>query len=291
MAESSSYLYPSSAVVVASYDEHSGHPFALTHPEPWTDRNEQVHTPNALQKVIGQHWEEDWTRVGQLRRGARLIIVRGGDSVEGIHHGTTQLDTARRDEQEAINLRCWKRALELAKFRHGRDQLLGVTGTVDHVGPAGESDERILRALLHTSEADGRYTRERLRFSVNGVSIEAWHKGPRPGGRDWTRPNAILATLRNYMYRNLKRGHPPTRYYFWGHWHVFTPVALQDDDGQIVSEGFVMPAWKVKDEYVYTVDPEGLAHVGLFILSIDRNGRSSWECPRISIEQDKMMEL
>ncbi len=279
------------AVVVATGDEHCGHPFALCHPDPWSDANGQVHTPNGLQDTIWRHWEESWKRVGQMRRGARLIIIRMGDSVEGVHHGTTQLDTARRIEQENINLRCWRRALELCNFRVGRDHLLGVVGTMAHVGPAGESDERTMRALLHADYDDGRLTRERLRLTVNGTTIEAWHRGPGPGRRDWTRPNTLQATLRSYMYRNLRRGTTPTRYYLWGHYHQWTAAALQDDDGLVVSEGMICPAQKLKDEYVYTLDAEGLANVGLVAIDVLPSGASHWEALRMAVEQDAGMVL
>lgn len=277
------------AVVVACGDEHCGHPFALCHPDPWTDANEQVHTPNSLQEAIWRHWEESWARVGQMRRGARLIIIRMGDAVEGIHHGTTQLDTARRIEQEAIHVRCWRRALELCNFRTGRDHLLGLVGTVDHVGPAGESDERILRALLCTEAGAGRMIRERLRLNVNGVTIEAWHKGPSPGRRDWTRPNTVQATLRSYMYCNLRRGAAPTRYYLWGHYHEWTTAVLQDNDGKIVSEGMICPAWKLRDEYVASLDASALSSIGLMMIDILPSGASHWEALRMTVEQD--MEL
>lgn len=278
------------AIIVFSGDDHCGHPFALTHTEPWTDVNQTTHKPNALQDAIWQHWESCWRQVGEMRRGARLIIVRMGDSVEGIHHGTTQLDTARRIEQEAIAVRVWRDALKMANFRAGHDRLLGVVGTSDHVGPAGESDERVLRALTH-SDGDGRLTAERLRFSVNGTSFEAWHKGPRPGGRDWTRLNAIQSTLRSYAYGSLKAGRKPTRYYLWGHWHQFAPGLITDDDGGIVSEGIVCPAQKLKDEYVYSLAANGLANVGLVIFTVGKDGRAEWECPRIAVEQDAEVTL
>ncbi len=279
------------AIVVAVGDEHCGHPFALCHPDPWTDCNQQVHTSNTLQEQIWRHWESCWRRVGELRRGARLIIVHMGDCVEGSHHGTTQLDTARRIEQEAIAIRCWREALELCRFRQGHDHLLGVVGSLDHVGPAGESDERLLRTLLHGDVDDGRLTHERLRFSVNGVTFEAWHRGPRPGSRDWTRPNALAASMRSYMYRNLRRGAAPVRYYLWGHYHQWTTASLQDDDGQIMSEGMICPAQKLKDEFVYTIDAEGLANVGLVVFEVLATGVSHWQALRLAVEQDEALTL
>jgi len=274
------------AVVVASGDEHNGHPFALTCPDAWTDVNGQIHTPNALQLVIGAHWEDAWAYIGERRRRARLIIMRMGDSIEGMHHGSTQHITGHLIEHETIHLKCWERALELCNFRPGYDHLLGVMGTVDHVGPASESDERMLRTLLHADADDGRLTVPRLRINVNGVTIEAWHKGPKPGNRDWTRPNALVATMRNYLYKNMKRGNAPTRYYLWGHYHEFCAATLQDDDGHVISEGFVCPAWKLKDEFVYTVNAEGLSNVGLWMANIGADGQSRWEVLRLAVEQD-----
>lgn len=279
------------AIVVFTFDEHCGHPFALAHPDPWIDANQTVHGQNALQEAIWQHWESCWHRIGKMRRGARLIIVRGGDSVEGVHHGTTQLDTARRIEQEAIAVRCWRGALKMCNFRAGHDRILGVVGTPDHVGPAGESDERVLRALLREEPDNGRLTAERLRFSVNGISFESWHKGPRPGARDWTRVNTIQSTLRSYAYGNLKAGRKPTRYYLWGHWHQFAPALIADDDGQVVSEGIVCPAWKAKDEFVYTIDAAAMSNIGMVIFTVGGDGRAEWECPRIAIEQDAEVTL
>lgn len=282
---------PGRAVVVASGDEHCGHPFALAHPEPWSDYNGAIHQPNELQQRIWEHWCDCWRRVGEMRRGARLIVIRMGDSVEGSHHDTTQLDTQRRPEQESINVRCWREALELCSFRAGADRLLGIIGTEAHVGLAGESDERTLRAILHADTEDGRLTTPRLRISVNGVAIEAWHRGAKPGARDWTKTNSLQATMRDYLYRNLKRGRKPVRFYLWAHYHEFAAAALQDDAGQIISEGFVVPAFKLKDEFVYTVAAEGLANVGLWVANIAADGVCSWQALRLAVEQDVEVTL
>lgn len=279
------------AIVAISADHHSGHPFGLFPGESWQlVSGENPLYANPWQLLMGRHWTECWTRIGEMRQGARLIVVTAGDSIEGDHHSITELHTYRLDEQERMFVASMRAGLELASFNtRGGDILRCLSGTVVHDGMGGSSAERIARMLISSREdlpLDGAMLRRHLLLSVNGVLFDIAHQGFSLGQRHWTRSNTMRAYLHSRWMDCLEHGMPMPRYIIRAHKHTAGHAILENAEGKTVVEGWLMPAWKLKDEYIYQVEPEAVSTIGLLVFEVLENGESTPYRMVMRVDQD-----
>lgn len=274
-------------------DTHVGHPFALPGTaDGWETVDGNFIANNEFQDELFRFWLESGRWVADLRRHAELIVVHAGDANEGVHHGTVQLVTQRVDEQERMFVTAQREWLAAAKFNPRRDRQLFLHGTAPaHAGIGNSSTERIARALLGTDDLDGTVILPRLYKTVNGVLFDIAHKGYRLGGREWTRTNAMRAYLQSRWITALKAGQPLPRYFVRAHNHTFGYAALEDDDGATLSEGFLMPAWKLKDEYVYSLAPEAVSSIGVLAFTLEPDGSSRAHKLLMRLAQERIEEL
>ena len=276
-------------IIVFVNDLHVGHPFAVC-PVSWVLHDGNVFTPNDLQIQIRAHWVDCWQHVRQVRKGARLIIVPVGDLVEGNHHETTQLITQRIDTQEEMAVAVLEEGMKLAGFRRG-DIIRFVTGTPAHDGNGLQSIERIARSILDTDQ-DGRVSYDRLRFMVRGQLFDVAHQpGSGPGGRAWLYGNSFQAWLKSLYYESLETGQPVPNYVIRAHYHTYLKRVVHNMTGDVVTTGYILPAWKLKDEHVYKRQAHALGSIGMLIMRIDKAGCVTDDLQRIPIEQDRIEEL
>lgn len=279
-------------VIAIVSDDHSGHPFALPPSEDgWESADGQWIETNDWQKIIWNHWCESWDRVADYRRGGQLIVVHAGDAVEGVHHGSVQLVTQRIDEQERMHIAAMREGLRRSKWRSKRDRLIYIAGTRTHVGEGNSSTERIVRDLLGVDELDGTEVRQRLLASANGQLFDIAHKGYALGGRSWTRTNSMRAWLESYWEDSLKHKVTMPRYVVRGHRHTYGYSELCDDAGVTVSEAFLMPSWKLVDDYVRSFAAEAVASIGMLVFVVEDNGTTHHYPLLMRCEQDTVEEL
>jgi hypothetical protein len=278
-------------VVAVCNDLHVGSPFAVC-PARWLLQSGNVFTPNEMQNAILAHWCACWQRVAQLRKGARLVVLVVGDTTEGLHHGSSQHITPRLDEQEAMAIAVIESALKLGKWRNRGDCIRFVAGTAAHDGEGSQSLERIARNILDVDANDGtRCVTDSLRISVNGVRFDVAHKpGSGPGSRTQTHGNAFGNWLRSLYLAGLEEGAHP-RYVLTAHHHQYLRRDVYTLRGSVALTGFILPSWKVKDSYVYTVAPFALASVGMLAFDVQDDGRVTEYDMRIPITQDTVEEL
>jgi len=280
------------AVMAITADHHSGHPFGLFPGDSWelASGGNPLHA-NSWQRLLWDHWLGCWTQVGRLRRGARLIVVTAGDSIEGDHHETTELCTARIDEQERMFVACLRMGLRLARFDTGRgDVLRCLGGTPAHDGNGNSSAERIARMILGVKpddKLDGAVLRKRLLLDINGCLYDIAHRGYTLGGRTWTRTNSMRAYLLSRWLECLQHGLAMPRHVIRAHRHTAGYASLENDDGETVAEAWLMPCWKLKDEYVYQIKPESVGTIGLLAFEVGEDGTSTPHRMVMRAEQDE----
>lgn len=276
-------------MIIFVNDLHVGHPFALC-PATWVLHDGNVFTPNALQVQIRAHWLACWQRIGEQRKGARLVVVYVGDLVEGLHHDTTQVVTPRIDTQEAMAIAVIEEGLRLAHFKNRGDQLRFVTGTPAHDGNGLQSIERIARNVLDC-DGDGRASRDHLLLSIDGLLIDVAHQpGSGPGARAQTYGNAFQNWLKSVYYESLETGRPCPRVVVRAHYHTYLKREVCNLAGDVVLTGYILPAWKLKDEYVYRRQAHALASIGMLSITV-QDGRMNDDVQRISITQDHIEVL
>lgn len=279
------------AVIAVVNDIHAGSALAPFPGEAWELEDGNALMPNAWQATLGAHWRECWELVGQLRRNARLLVWHVGDPVEGIHHDMIQIHSNLAEEQERMHVALIRDGLRRAKWRARTDRIIYFTDTPAHSGRGAASVERIVRELTECDEEDGRQSVPYLMASVNGVLFDVAHEGFAEGGREWTRDNAMRAYLQSRYITTLKAGLPMPRYVLRAHRHRFRVADLRDDQGRILSEAMLLPAWKIKDDHVYRKWPEAISNVGMVVFEIETTGETRWRALTMLMKQDEVREL
>lgn len=275
-------------VVAVVNDLHCGSPFALA-PARWRFPTGTPFYPNELQTMILDHWQTSWQKIAALRRRKRLVVIVLGDVVEGVHHGSTQIETARIDVHEQWAVAVIETGLKLAKFRlSGGDMIYFVEGTNVH---DGQSMERVARDVLDLDAQDAtRGARDVLRLDINGVRFDATHKpGSGPGKRAHTVGNTFAMWLKTLYHTALEEGKVPPRYVLTAHHHVFLRRDVYTTQGKRVMTGYICPSWKLKDEFVYTVAPFNLSNIGMLAFEVSKDGAVvEHDDMHITIEQDEV---
>ena len=256
-------------------DDHAGSPAGLFPGENWELEDGNNLEPSEWQDTLRGHFLDCAAQVADYRRGGRLIIVHAGDATEGIHHGNTQLLSCRVDEQERMHITNMREFMRLTRWNKRTDQLIYLAGTEAHTGPGNSSTERIVRALLNKDELDGREIRLRIHADIDGVLFDVAHEGFRLGGRDWTRTNSIRAYLESQWSTCAKRGLRVPRYTVRAHMHTFAHIPLEDQHGNMITEGFLMPAFKLPDDYAKMKVQDAIGSIGVLPIVI-RDGQPTW---------------
>ncbi|MFA6046842.1 MAG: hypothetical protein WC718_17805 [Phycisphaerales bacterium] len=256
-------------------DDHAGSPQGLFPGEVWDREDGEELRPKGFQVTLRQHFLDCAYQVRDLRLGGRLIIVHAGDAVEGAHHGTVQLLTQRIDEQERMHVENMSEFMKLTYWDKQTDQLIYLAGTEAHCGSGNSSTERIVRALLDKEKLDGREVRMKLVADIDGVLFDVAHKGFRLSSRDWLRTNAMRASLESRHSACAKAGQRLPRYVIRAHMHTFAHAAIEDKQGTVISEAFLLPAFKLPDDYALIEVQEAVGSIGVLPITI-HDGRPEW---------------
>jgi len=275
-------------LVVAPSDLHCGSQVGLLPPS-WTLPDASIVYANPLQEILYRQWCEAWTRVGELRkRAAKMLVINVGDAVDGNHHETVELVTPRIDVQERIHISVMQEALQMAGFVPGLDHIQYISGTDTHVGGGSSSEERILRALLTSTESSADKVLAGYLGDIDGQLFDIAHHGPRVGGRRWTRESSMRSYFTSEYLSRLENGERVPRVFLRGHGHQFGHVTLTRQDGSTVSDAFLLPAFCFKGDYASKVAYDALAQIGLWIGILGTDGSFTWECPMLSERQTKI---
>lgn len=238
-------------------------------------------TPNKLQRLLYDQYIEYAEEVGKRRKGKRLIVVKLGDSVDGVHHDTKELITQYIDEQKEINKELTDRALKAMRFGEG-DSMFWVAGTPAH---AGEAEEELAKDFK-VAKRNGRRVLPVLDTKINGVNCLFFHHGPNKGGGA-NKGNAVRNRLRNmyYDYRDAGREPPQLVVTADKHQHWYEPFVRPN----FTMHGIISPAWQVKTDFVYKVAPEALSNIGGVIIEISASGKISHEFVTIEVNEERIM--
>jgi len=281
------------AIIPVISDSHTGSTVGIM-PANWTLQDGSVRQPNALQTILLKQWQDDWGMVRKLRGMApmtsRMIVVDAGDQIDGDHHATTQLVTRAIDEQERMRVALLRAALDSCGFVWGHDALYGIGGTDVHDGTDSSSTERIIRALLNRTDVGGSYVKQMLRLRVNGVLFEIAHQGVKPGSRRWSYGNQMRSHLTHEYLKRLENHEPMARYMLYGHYHQFEHASVENQRGQVICDGFVLPTYSFKSYYAQAVMPHAKPDIGMWLGIVYQDGSSTWRCPMLSVQQESLVE-
>jgi len=245
--------------VAVAGDLHVGSTVALS-PKRWVMGDENIHVASPKQMVILELWNRKWGRV--FEDSMDVISVINGDLVEGGRRGQVETWAPRmKDQMDAV--------VELLLPIATRSKQTIITrGTPFHVQDGGNVEDVIAKEL----GAKGMKAHKRVRLTIEEVTIEFVHKGPKFGSRAWTWSNNVRNQVLSNATRDIMLGKKPVDLYVYSHYHRVAdsgPVVIDLPGGiQYTTRGIICPSWKLIDEWTNHTDAP-LADIGLLVLDID----------------------
>lgn len=281
-------------LVAVLSDTHCGSPVGLMKPQQFQGKNGNI-SPTRIQRKIWYEFERYAARVKELRQGCRLIVVHNGDATEGTHHQTHQVSTNIPDEMERMHLDAMEYFLnEVGHTPEAGDKLFYVEGTEAHVRKAMQAENRIAKDLgavppvkPTVGSNDGWFVWPELPLLVNGVYFHIAHHPPVGKGRKFqTEPNALRSHLVDLYIKSIEFKRPLPRYWLRSHKHSYVEASHRGRHGRI--DGFILPAWQAKTEFVYRIGIDEPASVGGWLGWVDPDGRTGYECDPVSFDMVSM---
>ena len=157
------------AVVIIS-DTHIGSKVGLW-PDNYRTAEDNEIGQTKLSKVIWDVWLESQKEMAKYLRGKKYIIVLNGDIVEGIHHATTEIYTADKDDQVEAAKQVLRPLTDKAALT------VMVRGTEVHVRNDENSISKSL-GLLADPENEKKASFDKIWLKVNGHIIDVAHHMP-----------------------------------------------------------------------------------------------------------------
>lgn len=235
---------PSTIILIVS-DTHVGGSTAITTPKfsQHTGRKDETQIVEAskMQQWLYTCFQELYDHAKQLAgirgktRRNRLVFIHLGDVIDGVHHGSVQVENEVEDQQDAAcNL--------LRPIVAAADKSFLTYGTCpSHAGEAARDEIRI------GNELGMRHDWE-FSLNIDGAVFDLAHVG-RAGQRDWTSAAAGLASEVAADY--VKDGKMPPRYVLRGHVHRV------DDSGAKLAytRAIVLPSWQLRTAHGHKAAP------------------------------------
>jgi hypothetical protein len=290
-------------VICLPSDTHSGSTLGLMPPKQFCLHEGGFYDPTPGQKLIWNQWTECWEKIKKERKNSDLIVVHGGDLVEGIHHDTVQIISPRIDEHEDVARLCLDWAFRKVGFHKG-DKYYQIGGSGAHAGNGSSSEERIAKDFdgaiplwkqqVYDEEGDkinGRFTHDRLYRSINGVVFDISHHGGSIGQRAWTTENGLYNKLKSIYFSCLENKMPMPRYWIRGHNHVYVRAEYRGKLGTIT--GIMLPGFQIRTDYCYrkiNYDPQP-ATIGMCYIIVEASGQSSDYVEKITVEQEHLEDF
>lgn len=241
--------------VVWVSDLHVGSTIGLS-PCHWPIDEKNIHHASKAQLRIYKFWTQFWKR--RKEDGRPIVLVLGGDLVDGNHHGTHQIWTLDEITQSEAAVSLLKPIVDISK----KTYLL--KGTTAHSGQSGRFDDLVAKEL-------GVPSYYHLRLKAGGVLFDLAHHGVGAGKRAWNMGNAVRNYGRSIMMSNVLQHRPPPQVVIRGHTHVACHETVHD--GDYTTEVIVAPSWQLKTEHSHKISSESdLGDVGGVIVGVD-NGR------------------
>jgi len=231
-------------LVVVS-DLHCGCRMGLCPSKPVPLDDGGTYTPSKYQKIVYQWWGDFWGKwVPRVCRNEPFDVCVNGDSMDGVHHGSTTQISQNLEDQADI-------AYELlAPIAEKCERLYIIRGTEAHVGKSGVEEERLAKRLSAVRDETGRYARWELWKEVgDGLCHILHHIGTT--GRQAYETSAVQAELVAEFSEAGQSGERPPDFVIRSHRHRFIAVDNPGINDRAVA--LVTPGWQLKTPFVYKI--------------------------------------
>ena len=218
------------------------------------------HLPSVGQLWMWNNWLDFWARVDVLKRKhrARVVGIHMGDSVDGDHHGNTQIISTDPEVQAYVR----DHALLPMKRACGKTYMC--VGTSAHVGPG--QDSACGKWMGSVRKGDSEWAAQQWDIDLSGVVIQARHHWSM-GGLPNTKHTSIVRLAFQLFYEAAdlaaRRGCVPVYpdLAFRGHQHRYS-----DSGNTQHIRAIGVPAWQMSTAFIHRVRQTDVADVGGIIV-------------------------
>lgn len=201
-------------------DLHCGSVVGLVPPDFECEEEQRVrHSP--ITGWIWDQWQALLPWVQQHTGDAGYGLLCNGDTIEGLHHRTTQVWSPDAADHHNAAKQC------LEPLADGANRVVFTLGTECHTG----NSERALAKHF------GGEVYDVFRHTERGVNMMALHHMPATS-REWLKSNALGMELANHQLCEARQGRPITEVLIMSHRHVFG--CFTDGMGMAIAT----PAWQ-----------------------------------------------
>lgn len=257
-------------VHVCLSDAHTCSNYALFLDRSWKGRNGRTHFPNSYQVKIRKHFDKMTDRIAKICDGKRIRFIMNGDSIEGFHHGSTEINTFDDDEMAEIHVEIFTKFQKRIGWKRG-DEVYYVKGTKVHVNDKEDAIGREMNAVM---TPDGYYSWDFLPLETNGVMSWFVHHGANAGEGD-SEGNALRNVLKNINSSAIKDKIRVPDIVYFGHVHkpaynVFVP---REKMQYRLMHGIILPSLQMKTRYVWGKSPLSRNKIGGLTHEIKADGQ------------------
>jgi hypothetical protein len=201
---------------------------------------------NKQQEALLVSWRDMTKRALAEAKGKDFLLMLGGDMVEGLHHGLTELYTTsiKKMRDDAVSL--------LMPLANAASVIYGIRGTSVHAGAEGEDDQEVCEKLGAKS-ADYLWT-----MTVGGKRLFWSHHGASVSRDTKNESNGLYADAERHYQVSLKHRQPAPDLVVHHHVHVAPPPVTS----HFVTAA-ICPCWKLSDEHGARIRPEITPDIGV----------------------------
>lgn len=218
--------------------------------------------PSKLQKAIKKYWDKGWKEIYKVAGDDPIITVLNGEPCDGNHHETYQLWTTKMSTQKAAAVECMLVPVNRS------EKFYAIRGTPAHSGRDFDADDEVAKEL-------GAYKNKalfKIRINIQGNIFFFAHKGPTPGGRDWTWGDTLRREIKDLNYRAMRRGKHLPDHFIWAHYHqkAHEPVQVEYNGHERIVHGYIVPGWQASTAYIASLNKgEEIVQIGMLYFVIE----------------------
>jgi hypothetical protein len=278
---------PQTDIVVAVADLHCGSTVGLCPPAIELDDG-GTYRASPAQMQLWKCWLDLWQNVvpafKKLHTAKRVITVIAGDAVEGVHHGTTQLISANKKDQNNIAVKV------IEPIAQASDKSIYLSGTPSHTGAAAEAEERLAQDFDNTIwRTDKSAVWKIWRGSVQGVVFNIAHHRPQ-NHKPWTAGGAANRQAAQLVYDYTSSGDKMPNIVLRAHGHKVD----SSGDFHLARHGIqviYLPAWQLKTEYIHKIQSgDALSDIGAYLFAC-KSGEYDKKLKRYPIKGERECQV
>ena len=225
-------------------DIHAGDSLGLCPDEGVSLDNGGVYDPSPGQKRVLGFWKEFWYEwVPLVTKGEPFCVVNLGDSIDGVHHGSTTQITQNITTQKQIAYDLLYPIVQLCNGNYYH-----IRGTEAHVGKSAQEEEGLAKSLGAIPNEYGQHSRDEMWMRLNTALIHFSHHIGGTGSSAYE-STAVYKELVEAFVEAGRWGDEPPDVVARAHRHRQCETRIATKKGYGTS--LVLPGWQLKTPFTF----------------------------------------